>query len=166
MQRARLTGCFNGKGGMVAGYAINHMAPFRCLDVIPAEIQSEWLTANPIEKQCELTFIWRTPGIGHLAFALLVWTRIVWDSMTAGKSYILGLGYRNPVNRYYGAANPVIIFEGCSPILQTDIFIYAYTPSSIGLTYCVNFVRDLIVKPVANLFGSKRSAGRSASLRA
>lgn len=157
LQHARLTGCFNRKGEMVAGYAINHLAPFRCLDAIPEPVRMQWLSTTPAENQCELTLIWRTPRIGHLAFALFVWTKIVLDCIAAGKSYILGVGYRNPVNQYYGASNPIMVFDGHSTQLETHIFVYAYTRFSIGATYFVNFYRDLIVKPISNLFKSKKA---------
>lgn len=160
LARARVTGLFDAKGELVGGYVINFTPPLLVLGSLPAAVREDWLTRHPEHTQCELVAIWKSPTISQAVSGVIMWPRIVRDCALSGRSHILGLGYDNRMNDIYRIVRPTQIYAGLradKPQLHQPISVYAYTPLSITLTYCANFVTELLIKPsrraIAKLHG-------------
>ncbi len=152
---SRAVGCFDGRGQMVAGFIMRYEGPLRCVSAVPKHAQdvSPLLWECDGQDLCELTCIWRSKGISHTAFALVVWPKIIADCVSSGRKYILGLGFNNTMNDIYRICRPVQVYAGPSAAAETNtqVFIYAYTRHGIALTYVTNFWDRMMVLPVKRL---------------
>ena len=149
---SRAVGCFDRHGRMVGGYIIRDHEPFRCLTAIPDTVSetSAFLRRYNAQEMCESTCIWRSSSLSSTAFSLVVWPKIVTDCVRSRRKFILGVGFDNRMNDVYKMARPIHIYAGisASPELGTMVFLYAYTRSSIILTYLAKFWKRLIVDPL------------------
>lgn len=137
-------GVFDRAGEMVAGYIVNRGPHLVLLSVIPDAVRDAWLKRVPLEEQAELNLIWRGPGIGHAAFALIVWPRIIWDCITCGRPRVIGSGYENPLNRWYKIARPEMIYDGPSTTSGLQVYIYAYTRARLVATYFASLADNAV----------------------
>ncbi|MDB5101440.1 MAG: hypothetical protein JWM80_5861, partial [Cyanobacteria bacterium RYN_339] len=131
-------GVFRGEQ-LVAGYVIHNGPGFYLLDNVPEADRAAWIAVNAASDTCELSMIWRNRGISDVAFALVVWPRIILDCVTNGRRHILGSSYDNPLNQRYQAAQPAMIYAGPSLVHGRQNFIYAYTRPKLVATFFVNF---------------------------
>ena len=143
---SRAVGCFRG-GRLLAGYVLRYEAPFRCLRVVPEDVQeaSPLLRGAAEGDLCELTCIWRNDGISPSAFGLKVWPRIVRDSALGGRRYILGLGFDNKMNDTYQVCSPALIYRGPSAAAEIDatVHVFAFTRPRIVANFLTNFALQM-----------------------
>jgi hypothetical protein len=142
----RVMGVFDRRGALVGGYAVHDGPEWLILRVTPPEVREAWLGRVGPDQVCELNFIWRNAGIGHTAFAVLVWPRIIAQCVGNGRRHIVGSGYDNPLNRWYSRVRPELIYAGPSLTSGLDVYVYAYTRPKLVATYCASFVDDLVVR--------------------
>ncbi len=153
-------GCFDRKGRMVAGFVVQIDDPLIVLRAMTPEARDTFVAEVRRDELCELTAIWRNEGISATMFAALVWPVIIGRCVTAGRSTILGIGYRNPMNAIYQRVRPRTIYQGPSQTLaNTTVFVYAYSRRSLCLTYVAN----LWARKLRPLLGGARDPGPSES---
>ncbi|SFU06855.1 hypothetical protein SAMN05660657_05325 [Geodermatophilus amargosae] len=151
----RVVGVFDRAGAMVGGYIVNLGPELILLSVVPQGPRQTWLQRVPLEQQAELNLIWRNEGIGHTAFALLVWTRIIYDCVRCGRPVILGSGYENPLNRWYKIMGPEMIYAGPATSSGLTVYVYAYSRAKLIGTYAASFVDSFAAKPLRRLRGRR-----------
>jgi len=134
----RVIGVFQGDA-MVAGYVVHDGPGLYLLNNIPEEQRAAWLAANDAHDACELAIIWRNDGIGDIAFAFVVWPRIILDCVRTGRSMILGSGYDNPMNQRYRSARPTVIYSGPSAMTGLHTYVYVYSRLKLIATFFVSF---------------------------
>ncbi|KIG17874.1 hypothetical protein DB30_02497 [Enhygromyxa salina] len=142
----RIVGVFDAHGELVGGYVVNDGPTLVLLSVVPEPQREAWSRDVDLSDVCELNLIWRD-GIGHTAFALLVWPRIIADCVTRGRSVILGSGYENKLDRWYRALDPELVYEGPSTTSDNVIFVYAFTRARLVGTYCASFIDNFVAAP-------------------
>jgi hypothetical protein len=152
----RVVGVFDRAGAMVGGYIVNRGPKLVLLSVVPEAQREAWLRRVPLEAQAELNLIWRNKGIGHTTFALLVWTRIIWDCITCGRPVILGSGYENPLNRWYKILEPEMVYSGPSATSGLEVHVYAYSRAKLLGTYAASFVDSFMTAPLRRVRGRRR----------
>jgi hypothetical protein len=134
----RVIGVFAGDE-MVAGYIIHDGPELLLLKVVPEDIRDAWTRDHALSDTCELNLIWRNAGISDVAFALVVWPRIILDCVRNGRKYILGSGYDNPLKQRYTSVDPEMVYAGPSLTTGVQVYIYAYTRPKIVATFFVSF---------------------------
>lgn len=149
----RVVGVFDRRGRMVGGYIVNDGPNLVLLSVVPEPERAAWTARVDLADVCELNLIWRNDGIGHTAFALAVWPRIIADCVTRGRRYILGSGYANPLDRWYRALDPELIFSGPSTTSGLHIYVYAFTRTRMVGTWFASAFDSFVLRPL-------RRAGR------
>ena len=161
LERAQLLGFFDKTDDLVGGFILNFTDPMLVLGTIPDEAAASWLAKVSPAEQCELVGIWKARHLSQHFSGLFIWPRIIRECALSGRKHILGLGYDNRMNEVYGIARPQMIYAGIrtdKPELNQFVSVYAYTPITITLTYFVNFLTELIIKPprrmLRRLFGS------------
>lgn len=134
----RVIGVFQGDA-MVAGYVIHDGPRLFLLDNLPERERADWLAAHDANGACELALIWRNAGISDVAFAFVVWPRIILDCVRTGRSMILGSGYDNPMNQRYSAARPTVIYAGPAATHGLQTYVYVYSRRNLIATFFVSF---------------------------
>ncbi|MCH9681727.1 MAG: hypothetical protein K0V04_09865 [Deltaproteobacteria bacterium] len=159
LDKARVFGLHDASRQLVGGFVINFEAPLLVLGTVPPSARDAWLRVSPLRDQCELVAIWKAPHLPQAAAAFVLWPRIIRECATAGRKYILGLGYQNRMNAVYRVARPTQLYSGLrtdKPELRQHVTIYAYTPLSITLTYVTNLCTELVLKPPRRMLGRLR----------
>ncbi len=156
LQQANVKGCFDKNNHLVGGYVLNSEAEFRILEAITAKERENllFMQQHALDKFGELTCIWHNKGISANTFALRVWPRIIWHSIAMKKPYILGIGFQNKMHNVYTLAKPKIVYQGRSKDQQFNnyVYIYAYTPRTLLLTFASNFLKKMFLSPLKRLF--------------
>lgn len=109
-KRTKVIGIFL-NNTLVGGYALSDF-PHTCFNYITEENSKKMLELNPLESYCDLGCIWKSKKLSKLLFNMIVWPRIIIDTIlfSLKKKRILGYGY-NCHGRMsdYSATKPIFI---------------------------------------------------------
>jgi hypothetical protein len=115
---------------MVAGFILNY-SPKRCLEEFSPTERKEIITNLGEDKVCELVAIWKCKKERSAITTLLMWTLIIFKTMTLGRPYIFGCNRSDKVGKtYYYQADYTVI-----PNPQSELTVFYYTRKQFMMTF-------------------------------
>lgn len=140
-QRTKVIGIFK-DNSLVGGYALSDY-PHTCFAYITEENSKNMLALNPLDAYCDLGAIWKSGQLCKPLFNMVVWPRIIIDTIifSLGKKHILGYGY-NAHGRMssYSATKPIFIQQSEE---SNGVNIFAMTKLGLLRGFAVGAINDL-----------------------
>ncbi|MCM0605638.1 MAG: hypothetical protein KA715_06065 [Xanthomonadaceae bacterium] len=143
LQRSKVTGVFNSKGKMVAGYVIGTRTPFRLLDFVPHDKRVKLIPPFHAKWSdcCEITCVWKTRGVSSVFMSAILWPRVNLGVLFSKKRVLFGHDQNPKLDHFYTQGGPLTIYKGESSYgLPSRLFAFNRPRLVIGLFAVLFFI--------------------------